>query len=226
MKKNIFLFFFTLSATGVLAGILFKSQLLDYIFKPLIMISVGGYFLQNSKKADKRTVRLALVAFLFSLFGDIFLMISGHKMIFFLLGLGSFLIAQFCYIILFRHLQKLSTNQSYLLNNPLLLTGYLVFGVIVYYLLFNQLDIVLKIAVFVYMVAILGMSAMALNRFRSVSSISFLLVFTGSVFFLISDTLIAFDKFLVSIPNNRLFIMPTYIAAQFLMMKGILKQFE
>jgi uncharacterized membrane protein YhhN len=76
------------------------------------------------------------------------------------------------------------------------------------------------------MLAIMGMSAMALNRFRAVNQLSFSMVFAGSVLFVISDTLIALDKFLTPIQNDRLLIMPTYMAAQFLIMKGILKQFE
>jgi uncharacterized membrane protein YhhN len=190
------------------------------------MISIGGTFLQNSKNIDKKIVRVALIAFLFSLFGDIFLMFSGEGINFFMSGLGSFLVAQIFYIFLFSHSLKLTGNQSYISKNPLSLFGYLIYGGIVYYLLFNQLDIVLKIAVFVYMLAIMGMSAMALNRFRAVNQLSFYLVFAGSVLFVISDTLIALDKFLTPIPNDRIFVMSTYMAAQFLIMKGILKQFE
>jgi len=226
MKKSLFIILFIFSVVGVFAGIVTHLKWLDYLCKPLIMISIGGYFLQNSKNLDKKTVRFALIAFLFSLFGDIFLMFTGEGMIFFMLGLGSFLVAQIGYIFLFRHTLKLFGNQSYIRKNPLLLIGYLVFGGIVYYLLFNQLDIVLKIAVFVYIVAILSMSAMALNRFRAVNQLSFSLVFAGSVLFVISDTLIALDKFLTPIQNDRLFVMSTYIAAQFLIVMGILKQFE
>lgn len=226
MKKSLFIILFIFSVVGVFAGIVTQLKWLDYLCKPLIMISIGGYFIQKSKNLDNKIVRFALFAFLFSLFGDILLMFAGEGMIFFMLGLGSFLIAQIGYIFLFRHTLIISKNQSYIRKHPFLLMGYLIFGGIVYYVLFNQLDIVLKIAVFVYMVAILSMSAMALNHFRSVNSASFNIVLAGSVLFVISDTLIAFDKFLTPIPNDRLLVMSTYMAAQFLIMKGILKQFE
>jgi uncharacterized membrane protein YhhN len=226
MKKGLFIILFIFSVVGVFAGIVTHLKWFDYLCKPLIMISIGGYFLQNSKNLDNKTVRLALIAFLFSLFGDIFLMFSGEGMNFFMLGLGSFLVAQVFYIFLFSHSLKLTGHQSYISKNPFLLIGYLIYGGIVYYLLFNQLDIVLKIAVFVYMLAIMGMSVMALHRFRAVNQLSFSLVFAGSVLFVVSDTLIALDKFLTPIPNDRLLVMSTYMAAQFLIMKGILKQFE
>ncbi len=74
------------------------------------------------------------------------------------------------------------------------------------------------------MTAIFGMAARALNRFKTTSTESFLLVFFGSVLFVLSDTLIAIDKFYVSIPNDGVFVMSTYIAAQYLIMRGILQK--
>jgi uncharacterized membrane protein YhhN len=226
MKKNLFNILFIFCVVGVFAGIVFHVKWLDYLCKPLIMISVGGYFLAKSKNLDITVVRFALVAFLFSLFGDSFLMFVERGMIFFMLGLGSFLVAQIFYILLFFRTIKLSGGEPFLRKNLLYLNGYIMYGVIVYALLFNQLDIALKITVFVYMLAIVGMSAMALNRYKTVNKTSFLHVFAGSVLFVISDTLIALDKFFTSIPADRLLIMSTYIAAQYLIMKGILKQFD
>ena len=226
MKKNLFNILFIFSVVGVFTGIVFHVKWLDYLCKPLIMISIGGYFLVNSKNLDKTVVRFALVAFLFSLFGDSFLMFADKGMIFFMLGLGSFLVAQISYIFLFYRTIKLSGGESFLRKNSLYLNGYIIYGVIVYSLLFNQLDIALKIAVFVYMLAIVGMSAMALNRYKTVNKTSFIQVFGGSVLFMISDSFIALDKFFTPIPNDRLLVMSTYIAAQYLIMRGILKQFD
>ncbi len=226
MKKNLYLILFLISVVGVFAGILLHTKWLDYLCKPLIMISIGGYFLRNSKNIDKKTVSFALIAFIFSLLGDTFLMFTDEQLNIFMLGLSSFLVAQIAYILLFLRTVNISGKQPFIRENPAWLIGFLVFGGFIYFLLFNQLDTILKIAVFVYMMALLGMSAMALNRYKAVNSTSFNLVFVGSVLFVISDTLIALDKFLSPIPNDRLLVMSTYIAAQFLIMMGILKQFE
>jgi uncharacterized membrane protein YhhN len=153
-------------------------------------------------------------------------MFADRGMSFFILGLASFLIAQIEYIFLFGRTIKIAGAEPFLRKNSLYLIGYIIYGISIYILLFNHLDIILKIAVFAYMLALLGMSAMALNRFKTVPSKSFYIVFIGSVLFVISDSIIAIDKFLVSVPNDRLLIMATYIAAQFLIMKGLLKQFE
>lgn len=226
MKNILFTFLFLASIIGVFTGILIQSKLLDYLFKPLIMISIGGYFLLNSGKLNKSVVRFAMIAFLFSLLGDSFLMIANGGNSYFIFGLASFLIAQIFYIFLFQKTIQLSGKESFLTKNRIYLISYIFYGAMVYSILFIHLDFVLKIAVFIYITAILGMSAMALNRFKTVSLKSFYFVFSGSVLFLISDTLIALDKFLTPIPNDRIFVMSTYIAAQFLIMKGLLKQFN
>ena len=226
MKRRFFTILFVFSVVGVFAGIVFHAEWFGYLCKPLIMISIGGYFLLNAKNIEGKAVRFAFVAFLFSLFGDSFLMFTEKAMTFFLSGLASFLVAQIFYILLFHRTIKISGGEPFLRKNLLYLNGYIMYGFSIYTLLFNHLDIVLKIAVFVYMVALLGMSAMALNRYKAVNSKSFFLVFAGSVLFVISDSLIAIDKFLTPIPNERTFIMSTYIAAQYLIVRGILKQFE
>ncbi len=226
MNKNLFLFLFLGSIIGVFAGILLQLSWLDYLSKPFIMISVGGYFRLNSKGLDKNIVWFAMFAFVFSLFGDIFLMFANRGMIYFIFGLASFLIAQIFYIVLFRQTIKLSGKKPFLSKNKVYLTGFILYVVIIYTLLFNNLNFTLKIAVFIYMTALLSMSVMALNRFKTVSPVSFSLVFFGSLLFVFSDTLIAFDKFLSPISYDRFFVMSTYIAAQFLIMKGVLKQFN
>jgi len=190
------------------------------------MISIAGHFLLNSKNVDKKVLRFALVAFLFSLFGDMFLMITNRGMIYFMLGLASFFVAQISYIFLFRQTVNIENGEPFLKENTLYLIGYITYGFLIYFLLFNHLDPVLKIAVFVYMLALLSMSAMALNRFKVVNPASFSFVFFGSVLFVFSDSIIALNKFLIPIPNDGLFVMSTYMAAQFLIMIGVLKQFE
>ena len=67
---------------------------------------------------------------------------------------------------------------------------------------------------------------MALNRFGNGHPISFSLVFTGSLLFVFSDTMIAVNRFLTPIPYEGILIMTTYISAQYLIMRGLLKQYE
>jgi len=226
MKKLLIHLIFLVIVIGDLLGEYLQVKWIDYSFKPLIMIWIGGYFLMHAKNVDNTIVRLAVVAFIFSWFGDLLLMFSELGFVYFMLGLVSFLGAQIVYIILFLRTIKLSGKKSFLKKNPFWLIAYIAYGLIIYIVLYNALDGVLKIAVFVYIMAILSMSSMALNRFGNGHPISFTYVFIGSILFILSDSLIAINKFLVAIPLEGIFVMTTYISAQYLIMKGLLKQYE
>ena len=67
---------------------------------------------------------------------------------------------------------------------------------------------------------------MALNRFGNGHPVSFTLVMLGTLLFVVSDTLIAYSKFVSPIFMEGIFVMGTYISAQYLIMRGILKQYE
>lgn len=226
MRKKSFLLLFAIAVTGVLVSIFLENKRLDYIFKPLIMISLGGHFVVNSSNSELKIRILAVVAILFSLFGDTFLMFSGIDPNFFILGLGSFLVAQVGYIFLFHRLNQTDGVKPYLAKKPIWLVVYISYGAVIYFFLYPNLDPVLKIAVFVYMTALLVMSAMAVNRNGVQPAISFILVFAGSILFVVSDTLIAIDKFLTPVAAGRFLVMSAYMAAQFLIVTGVLKQLE
>ncbi|MCG6185751.1 lysoplasmalogenase [Maribellus maritimus] len=226
MRKVLLHVVFFLIVAGDLAGELFQLEKLDYIFKPLIMVWIAGFFLFYSRNVDRKVVQFAVFAFLFSWFGDILLMFGNDKFLFFVLGLAAFLVAQIIYMNLFLHTINLSGKKPFLKKRPFWLIAYIAYGLIIYILLFEQLDAILRVAVFVYMLALLGMSVMALNRFGNGHPISFSLVFFGSVLFVLSDTMIAINKFLVTIPYEGIFVMVTYIGAQYLIMTGLLKQYE
>lgn len=225
MKKILLHFIFAIIVIADLVGEFLQNTQLDHIAKPLLLIWIGGYFIAHSKGLDKKVLKLAGFGFLFSWFGDLFMLFSAD-FIYFVLGIGSFLVAQMLYAFLFLRTINISGKKPFLKKKPVWLILYIAFGLIIYILLFNQLDAVLKVAIFIYMVAILIMSAMALNRYGNGHPLSFSLVFAGSLLFVASDSMIAINRFLVPIPFEGLFIMGTYIAAQFLIMKGILKQYE
>lgn len=225
MKKILLHLVFIVIVAGDLIGEYLQLPAIDHIFKPLIMLWIGGYFYLHSKEIDKTVVRMALSAFLASWAGDLFMMFAG-EFIYFVLGIASFLTAQVFYIFLFLRTINLSGKKSFLKKKPFWLIIYMIYGITVYILLFPHLDGVLKLAVLIYVLAILSMSSMALNRFGNGHPRSFTLIFTGSLFFVASDTMIAINRFLVPIPYEGLLIMTTYIVAQYLIMRGLLMQYE
>lgn len=226
MKKLLFHVLFLIIVVGDLVGEFSQNQWIDLTFKPLIMIWIGSYFLYHAKGMDKVVKKLAVLAFLFSWIGDLFMIFMNSGFVFFVMGIVSFLFAQGFYIFLFLHTIELSGKKPFLKKQPYWLIFYLAFGLVFYIVLFNHLESVLRFAVFVYIAAILTMSSMALNRYGNGHPVSFVCVFAGSLLFVASDSMIAINRFLVPIPFEGVFIMATYISAQYLIMRGLLKQYE
>jgi uncharacterized membrane protein YhhN len=69
------------------------------------------------------------------------------------------------------------------------------------------------------------MVMVALFRFGKTTAGSFAMVFGGAILFMISDSLIAINKFLEPLPQSGFWIMTTYIGAQFLIVRGLLRHY-
>ncbi len=190
---------------------------LHYFTKPLIVGSLIAYFIPNSKHLNRPTKNLTLLALIFSVIGDMFLMYTDESPNYFTSGLVAFLLAHIMYILVF--LKK---------RNPKVkpygfIALIILYGSILFYVLKNGLGNML-IPVLVYMLVILIMATTAFWRKGNVNKQSFYLVFIGALFFIFSDSLIALDKFYIPITLARTGIIITYAFAQLLIVSGIIKQ--
>jgi uncharacterized membrane protein YhhN len=186
-----------------------------YFIKPLALLSLGAYVVVQIRKGKASFSWWLLAAIFFSWLGDIFLMFQAE--IWFMLGLGSFLLAQLAYAWLFRQ-----EGGGFLRKKPVWALPFLAFGLGLMGWLWPHLGD-LKVPVALYASAILLMNLMALSRKEKVSETSFRWVMVGAILFLISDSLIALNKFYQPITGARLLIMLTYLSAQFLLVMGWLK---
>jgi uncharacterized membrane protein YhhN len=198
-----------------------QTHVLRLIFKPLIMVWVALYFVVNLKDRNHPILLPAMLAFFFSWMGDIALLFSGS--LFFLMGLGSFLISHLCYIWVFQRRVGLLKN-TLLARRPLWILPFLLYGILLAWILLPRVNVSLKIAILFYTATILAMAVSALDRKGAVPGNSFLLVMAGALFFLFSDSAIALNKFVVKIPWSGYWVMSTYIAAQVLIMLGLLAE--
>jgi uncharacterized membrane protein YhhN len=198
-----------------------QSHVLRLIFKPLIMVWVALYFVVNLKDRNHPILLPAMLAFFFSWLGDIALLFSGSRL--FLMGLGSFLISHLCYIWVFQRRVGLLKN-TLLARRPLWILPFLLYAFLLAWILLPRVNVSLKIAILFYMATILAMAVSALDRKGAVPGNSFLLVMAGALFFLFSDSAIALNKFVVKIPWSGYWVMSTYMAAQVLIMLGLLAE--
>jgi len=201
-----------------------KAEMAVMITKPLLMLLLIVFFFLATKGIRNIFRNLVLLALLFSWFGDVVLMFQERNPNFFLGGLVSFLIAQSCYILAFR---QISTHLSPTLleQKGWMLIPFVAYGIGFFFLIKGGLG-TMRIPVVIYEVIILFMGITAMNRFRRVAYGSFIFVFAGALCFLLSDSLLAVNKFSKPFPFAGFFIMLTYIMAQYLIIRGSWKQIE
>jgi len=146
-------------------------------------------------------------ALLASLAGDVLLMLPGDH---FIAGLAAFLVAHLFYIALFR-------QQAPWFPDRRALAASMGFGALMYAALWSSLaDPVLKLAVGCYIGVISLMVAQAIGRARVIGDAASRWVAIGACLFMLSDSLIAIDRFLTPLPMASLWILSSYFAAQML----------
>jgi alkylglycerol monooxygenase len=180
---------------------------LHLLFKPLVMLLAIFYVADplHQRRTPSRFDALLMGALAASLAGDCFLMFPG----FFIPGLVSFLIAHLFYIALFR--QGLAWFPS---RRALVIT--LGLGAAMYAFLYHSLNPVLKIAVAAYVVVIALMAAQAMGRAAVLRDKASVAVAVGAGFFMVSDSLLATNKFAFPLPMAQFWVLATYYVAQLL----------
>jgi uncharacterized membrane protein YhhN len=192
------------------------------IAKALIIPILFLLYLRYVRKSVNSFHTLILTALVFSWCGDVLLQLTQFNELFFLAGLGSFLLAQVMYLAAF-----FSTQGKNLITGSLswALIPVAAYGAALLYYLWDGLGD-MKIPVLVYAVVILTMLSAAINRKAKVNRLSFLLVLSGAILFVLSDSMIAVNKFRLPFDLARLAIMLTYVTAQYLIITGCLKQYD
>jgi uncharacterized membrane protein YhhN len=200
-----------------LALLLLGNEDIAWFMKPILLPSLIAAVLASDKFATKN---LLLCALLFSWFGDIVLMFADKSELHFIIGLVLFLTAHVLYILLFGKQQKTqnTVGNSWIYIGLIGVVGYL-FGML--FILYPTLG-ALKIPVTVYAVVISTMLLMTIKGLAAWKSPVSYYIFAGAVCFVTSDSLLAFDKFYQPIAMPSFNIMSTYLAAQFLIVFGVL----
>ncbi len=218
MKKNYWILLFTVVLIGDLVGIQLQNGMLQMIFKPLIIPVVIGYFDSSVKEITKGLAKWVLFALLFSLLGDVLLMFQEKKSIFFLLGLSAFLVAHIFYIIFFRHVRTIEKVKG----NPWLLVVVMIYYAALISLLYSTLAD-MKVPVLVYGVIISFMFMLAMHMLFIKNKSAGKWMMSGALLFVISDSVLAIDKFYQPFEAAGVLIMLTYGLAQLFIVMGAIQ---
>ena len=196
-----------------------RFEWLEYVTKPLILLSLICFILVSTKGISCKFKRLLIVALFFSWGGDMFLMFDELYPLLFIFGLASFLISHLLYIFAFNQTAHPPLKVPLIKKHPWIIFLLIVFGSYVFKTLQPGLG-EMVVPVIIYLIAIITMFLFALNRWGKVNLNSFLWITFGALFFIISDSILAFDKFHEHINNAHLIIMATYMFAQYAIVRG------
>ena len=215
MQKNYWLIIFFAAMLVNLTGTYLQSDLLIYCSKPLLVISLMAWLVSSSKKNTITFYKWPLTALFFSLGGDVLLMFEKVNPLFFISGLICFLISHIFYIIIFNRIliEKSIPVRWWMI--PVVLCYYIILLITLFPFLGQM-----KVPVVVYGAVISTMFFVALQLlfYKSKASRQIIL---GAVLFVVSDSVLAFNKFYSSFNNAGLVIMLTYAFAQYFITKGI-----
>jgi len=210
MIKKVAFFVFVLVSLFDIVGVLFKVPDLIFIFKPFILLSL--LFLYSSSVLVRN--KWYVIALIFSFFGDVFLLYSGQSL--FIMGLVSFLLAHFIFIsIVLKRIQKTSFLK--------IISSVIPFLVVFILLIFGLKESLneMLLPVIIYGLTISTFGIVSLVDFQNRKSQKSLFMLLGAMVFMISDSVLAINKFYNASHLFEIIIMSTYIAAQYLIFRSM-----
>lgn len=226
MKKSLLYLFIAIFITNLIAEAN-QMRWLIYLSKPLLMTSLAAYFYTAVKTRFGKFEKYIFGGLLFSIAGDTFLMFveGGSKGdLFFMLGLGSFLVTHIFYLLAF--INYPSTEKGWIRQKPWLALPFIFLFAFMMNFLWDGIPSDLKIPVAVYSATIIAMAVGASNLKTKMPEGAYQLLFLGAMLFVVSDSFIALNKFKaaeVQLPYPRLLIMVFYVVGQWLIVEGAKK---
>ncbi len=200
----------------------FPESLAHTISKSLLMSSLLLALLVDTRSYSTILKWSTVLAVLLSLAGDILLLPTVDN---FLFGLLSFLLVHVVYIFCFLRLDSRPLAVPFIRRHPWSIFLMILFGGWMFLQLRNGAG-ELAWAILIYIIAIAVMTLTAFNREAGVGKSSYRYVAWGALFFVISDSVLAWDRFAHSVDSSSLWIIGTYGIAQLLIVTGLVKQIQ
>jgi uncharacterized membrane protein YhhN len=218
MKKEFWIIAFLAFLVTELIGIQLHDEQLQYFFKPLLIPVLAGYFLSQTKVGTTNLKKWILAALFFSWVGDVLLMFETKSKIFFLLGLSAFLIAHIFYIIFFHNLRVKENIRS---NLWLLLIVVTYYAVLITILSPQLGDMKLPVRIYGIFISFMFMLAMHMLFIKNKTAGRWMIA--GAFLFVVSDSVLAINKFYQSFESAGIIIMLTYGLAQLFIIEGAIR---
>lgn len=218
MKKRLWIIGFFIVLVTDIVGIQTGSEIIQYLSKPLIIPFLAGYFFTEVSNISRNLNKWILLALFFSWGGDVLLMFQSQRDIFFLLGLSSFLLAHVFYIIFF---YKIHLTEKIKRNIWLFLIVIIYYTALITWLSPYLHDMKWPVRIYGVVISIMFMLAMHMLFISNKNAGKWMMV--GALLFVISDSVLAVNKFYQPFEAAGIVIMLTYGLAQFLIVKGAIR---
>jgi len=218
MKKQSWITYFIVILTVHLAGMVLKIKLVEYVSKPMIVVLLIFYFLSQTNKINSGYKRWILAALFFSCAGDVLLLLQQNDSLFFLLGLSAFLSAHIFYIVFF---QRVRVKENVPPNLWLLFIVVIYYAALITFLSPHLGDMKLPVRIYGIVISIMFMLAMHMLVIKN--KIAGKWMMTGALLFVISDSVLAVNKFYNPFEIAGVVIMLTYGLAQLFIVEGVIK---
>jgi uncharacterized membrane protein YhhN len=209
-KTTIASIFFLIVCVFEVYAVLVGNLEIEMIAKPLIITSLVVVYLLSVSKPNF----LYVSALLFSFWGDVLLLFQDQ---FFVYGLASFL---------FAHILLITVSSKFLKKTAIakILTHSIPFLLILMLLLYTVYPTLedLLIPVIVYGIVISVFGIVTFIVYSNERSKENLLLFVGAITFILSDSVLAINKFYESTELLEDTIMVTYIIAQYLICRAMI----
>ncbi len=193
-------------------AILVGNRELEMIAKPLITTSLAALYLLSVKKPNFWYVS----AVFFCFWGDVLLLFLDK---FFVLGLASFLLAHILYIgISSKFLPKIGIPRILVHSIP-----FIIILVALLYMIYPNLEDLL-IPVIVYGIVISVFGVVTFLVYTNQKTTENLWLFLGALIFILSDSVLALNKFYEASEILGISIMITYVVAQYLICKAMIEK--
>lgn len=193
------------------------SENIHAFIKPFVVPSIAFYFL--SKEVIKyKTGKYLMMVLLFSWLGDILLIFDSS--LHFTLGLFSFLMAHFFYILIFSsYTMPFKSKVTHIVT----ILFFLVLATFILQAVWDKTgNLQIPVLIYTIVISLMGVTA-TFNTIENGDYYSLL----GAMLFIISDALIALNTFhSISVEglNFPFLIMLTYIGAQLILVSSVIKQ--
>ncbi|MBL4587646.1 MAG: lysoplasmalogenase [Flavobacteriales bacterium] len=203
-----------------MCSVIMEMPMLHYAVKPIFMVLLMTF--HYKQVSDKSSFFWKAIQFglFFSLLGDIALMLPDPNGLLFVVGLLFFLIAHLGYALAFQRNIKDSSEpfdkgKAVGLAIPFVAST----GAFFYYIK-DELPEELFFPVLAYTLVISTMGILAAWRTAHVNAKTYKWILIGAVLFVLSDCVIAINKFVIDFEGDKIVNMSLYLSGQFMIAFG------